>query len=137
MQSRTGDIRISQMVPNLERIMGLPVGWVQGLSILLTVIIFIALLYSIALSVWLKPKEVSWIEKEIRHAKRRHREAIVDVKEIPVAAARERVIRLGSLEELIKAADDMLKPVLHMAEAGKHTYCVVDGSMRYEYVSET
>ena len=136
-QSRTGDIRISQMVPNLERIMGLPVGWVQGLSILLTVIIFIALLYSIALSVWLKPKEVSWIEKEIRHAKRRHREAIVDVKEIPVAAARERVIRLGSLEELIKAADDMLKPVLHMAEAGKHTYCVVDGSMRYEYVSET
>ena len=135
-QSQTGDIRISQMAPNLERIMGLPVGWVRGLSILLTVIILIALLYSIALNVWLKPEEVSLVEKEIRQAKRRHKDAIVDVKEIPAAVARDRVIRLGSLEEIIKTSDDMLRPVLHMAEVGRHTYCIVDGSMRYEYVSE-
>ena len=55
--------------------------------------------------------------------------------ELPEAKAREMVIQLSSLDELIKAVDGLLKPVLHKAEAHKHTYCVIDGLTRCEYIS--
>jgi len=135
-QSQAGSVRRSEIIPNPDKIMGLSAGWVRGLSILLTAIIVLALVYLVVLSVWLRPETVPPVEKEMLRAKKKHRDAIVDVTELPTVAARERVIKFGSLEELVKTADDMLKPVLHKADNGRHTYCVVDGSLRYEYISE-
>jgi hypothetical protein len=79
---------------------------------------------------------MSRIEQEALQAKRKHKNVIVDITELPAAKPRETVVPIGSLDELIKAADSLLKPVLHQAEAGKHTYCVIDGLTRYEYISE-
>ena len=80
---------------------------------------------------------ISKIEEEALRAKRKYKGVIVDVGELPPAGAGERVIPIGSVDELVSAADALLKPVLHHAEADKHTYCVIDGGVRYLHVIET
>ena len=82
-----------------------------------------------------RPLPLTAVEAEARRARKKHEDVIVDVEEMPEAKAKEMVISLSSLEELIKAADALLKPVLYKAEAGKHTYCLIDGPTRYQYVS--
>jgi len=77
------------------------------------------------------------MEEEALRAKRKHKGVIVDVGELPPAGAGEVVIPIGSVDELVSTADALLKPVLHHAEADKHTYCVIDGGVRYLYVIET
>jgi len=79
---------------------------------------------------------MSRIEEEAFRAKKKHKNVIVDITELPAAKPREMVVPIGSLDELIKAADNLLKPVLHRAEAEKHIYCVIDGLTRYEYISK-
>ncbi len=98
-------------------------------------VIFILLVYLIVMKIWFKPEKLSPIEEEVLRARKKHKDVIVDIEELPQAKAREMVIQLSSLDELIKAADGLLKPVLHKAEAHKHTYCVIDGLTRYEYIS--
>lgn len=67
--------------------------------------------------------------------KKKRKDVIVDVEDLPEAVASEMVVSLNSLEELVKAADALLKPVLHKADLEKHTYRVIDGITTYEYVS--
>ena len=82
-----------------------------------------------------EPRPRTALEAEAQRVKKKHKDVIVDVEELPEAEAEGMVISLSSLDELVKAADALLKPVLHKAEAERHTYCVIDGLTRYEYVS--
>jgi hypothetical protein len=100
------------------------------LGVLLFVFLFVAWH-----AIWAKPV-MSKIEEEALKAKKRHKNVIVDIAKLPPARHDQIVIPVGSLEELIKIADSLLKPALHQASADKHTYCVIDGLTRYEYVSE-
>jgi len=86
-------------------------------------------------AIWARPV-MSKIEQEAFRAKKKYKNVIVDIKKLPTVRREEVVIPIGSLEELIKAADNLLKPVLHQASAHKHTYCVIDGLTRYEYISK-
>jgi hypothetical protein len=80
---------------------------------------------------------VSSVEAEALRAKRKHKGVIVDVGELPPMGAGESVIPVGSVDELVTTADALLKPVLHHTEADRHTYCVIDGGVRYVYVSQS
>ena len=40
-----------------------------------------------------------------------------------------------SLAELVKLADALLKPVLHMKHDLADVYCVIDGTVRYMYTA--
>ncbi len=82
-----------------------------------------------------KPTPASTAEAEARQARKKHKDIIIDVEKLPEAKAEEIVISLNSLNDLVKAADALLKPVLYKSEPEKHTYCVIDGLIRYEYVS--
>lgn len=102
--------------------------------VLLGVLLFV-FLFVVWHTIWARP-EMSKVEEEAFGAKKKHKNVIVDVKELPVLRREEAIIPVGSLEELIKTSDNLLKPVLHQAGADKHTYCVIDGLTRYEYISE-
>jgi len=54
---------------------------------------------------------------------------MVDIEELPEMKPDEAVISLGSL-------DDLVKPVLHQVQEGRHIYCTIDGTVRYQYVIE-
>jgi hypothetical protein len=79
---------------------------------------------------------ISRIEEEALRAKRKHRNVIVDVAELPPTGAGEVAIPIASVDELVRIADALLKPVLHHAELDKHTYCVIDSAVRYQYISQ-
>jgi hypothetical protein len=57
--------------------------------------------------------------------------AVVDIRELPSAKPSETVIPISSVDDLVKPA------VLRQAEEGRHTYCIIDSSVRYLYVVET
>ena len=78
---------------------------------------------------------ISPAEKEANWARRKYKDVIVDVSELPKVSIMQTVVEVNCLDDLAKTADQLLRPVLHKVEPGKHTYCVIDGPTRYEYVS--
>jgi CRP-like cAMP-binding protein len=42
-------------------------------------------------------------------------------------------LRQKNVNSIITLADDLVKPLLHQSEEGKHSYWVVDGAVRYQY----
>ena len=72
-------------------------------------------------------------EAAVRRLRRKHKDTIVDVAALPPIGPDEKVVRMRSVEELFKAADALLKPVLHQAGPERHTYSVSDWTTRYLY----
>jgi len=96
----------------------------------------IALLYTVWRYWESRHRRIPVLVAEAMRAMRKHKDTIVDVRNIPPAQMGQVVVPLDSLDELVKTADALLKPVLHQAEPRKHTYCVIDAMIRYEYISE-
>jgi len=134
----TGDLIRTQPGTIVENRMA-PVAnaWVfRALSLVGLALAVFALLFVLRNSRQAQVLVISGMEEEALRAKRKHKGVIVDVSELPATGAKEVVIRIGSVDELVRTADALLKPVLHQAEADKHTYCVIDGAVRYQYISQ-
>jgi hypothetical protein len=82
----------------------------------------------------IKSVPVPKVEQEAIQAKKQHKDIIVDVMALPPRGGQV-LIPVDSLDELVKVADALLKPVLHKGEPDKHTYYVTDGLTLYEYIS--
>ncbi|MEE8637231.1 MAG: DUF5305 family protein, partial [Dehalococcoidia bacterium] len=128
-EQQPGAIVENRMVPVAN-------AWVfRALSLVGLVLVVFALLFVLRNSRQAQAVAISRMEDETLRAKRKHKGVIVDVSELPPAG--EAVIPIGSVDELVNIADALLKPVLHHARADKHTYCVIDGGVRYLYVLES
>jgi len=106
--------------------------WIIGL-----VIALLALGYFSWCQIQLRLVPVTASEAEVARARKKYRQMMVDVKELPEVKPTETIIPLTTLDDLVRIADDLVKPVLHQAEKGRHTYCVIDSGVRYLYVIET
>ncbi len=106
--------------------------WIIGL-----VIALLALGYFGWSQTQLRLAPVSAGEAEAARARKKYRQMMVDVEELPGVKPTETVIPLNSLDDLVRIADDLVKPVLHQAEEGRHSYCIIDSGVRYLYVIET
>lgn len=132
--SKPGVIKTSMMVSNPKKYLGLSISGVRNLSAALAGVFFLFFLFSVLLYVRFEAVELFLLEKKALQARKKHKDVIIGVKELPEAKAGEVVIPLTSLEELLKVADALLKPVLHKAEPEKDTYCLIDGVTRYQYL---
>ena len=83
-----------------------------------------------------KPVALRPIEAEALRAKRKYKDAIASVQCLPEVKEGETVISMSSLDDLMKTADELLKPVFHQAEPDRHIYCLIDSPSRYVYVSQ-
>ena len=127
-RSQSGSIR--ETVTVLNSVWPARVGAIFGL--LLAVLLAYYVVWNYA---HVKPVALTGVEAEARRAKKKHKNVIVDVEDLPqFLASFSRVASVGSLEELVNIADALLKPVIHKAEPGKHIYRVIDGVTEYEYV---
>ena len=124
------------MIPNPNRYLGLPVTGIRALSATTAGVMLGLFIYFLGLYMKFKPAPPPEIEKELQLARRKYKELIVDVEELPDVRSGETVISLSSLDDLIRTAEELLKPVLHQAEKERHTYCAIDGLVRYQYVSQ-
>jgi len=69
-------------------------------------------------------------------ARKKYKQVMVDIEELPSVKPNEIVISLTSLDDLVRVADDLVKPVVHQAKEGRHIYCIIDSGIRYLYVVE-
>lgn len=70
-----------------------------------------------------------------RQIAEKHKDILINVAELPEPSENERVMQINSLAELVKLANSLLKPVLHQTDGENHTYCVIDGTIRYVYLT--
>ena len=125
-ETKSGFITQTVVVPNSGRMAGI-VGSLGVFGMMVAGLLFAIYRYRQA------EEAPVWDEQAIRTKKER-KDVIVDVEELPPSWISNAAIPFDSLDELVKIADALLKPVLHKAEPGKHTYYVVDGAIRYTYV---
>jgi hypothetical protein len=135
-ESKPGSITTSQMIPNPNKYMGLTVSRVRILAPTVAGIVISLFVYLIWRRLKLKPMEVPKIDKEVRLAKKKYGERIAEAtSQTPIEG--EKAISIGSMEDLIKIADELGKPVIHQAPSipeEAHAYYVFDGATRYQYV---
>jgi len=127
-QSQSGSIG-GVTTPTASEKGGWKTPWLAGL-----VVALVALGYFGWNQTQLKVAGVSEVEAEAIRAKKKYKQVIVDVEELPSVKPNEMVIPIGSVDDLARIADDLVKPVLHQVEAGRHIYCIVDGAVRYQYL---
>ncbi len=132
--AQPGTIEQAMVLPNRLKYVGLTITAMRDFSIIIATVLLVLLLSLLALRVWLKPEESFCIEEEVKRVKKKHRDAVVDVEQLPAPDPKEMIIMLSSLNDLVKTADALFKPVLHKDSREGHTYCVIDGFTRYQFV---
>lgn len=86
----------------------------------------------VIIGVQLKPRLARKRDKNKHQVLRRCKERIVEADmraELPPGKA----VPLKSLEDLVRVADEIVKPVVHLAIPQGNMYYVLDGEVRYEY----
>ena len=68
---------------------------------------------------------------------KKYKQMMVDVEALPDVKPSDTVVPLSSVDDLVRIADDLARPVLHQAEERRHSYCVIDSGVRYLYIVET
>jgi hypothetical protein len=82
-----------------------------------------------------EPSIINDLWESTQQTAEKHKGIIVNVAELPEPAETEKVTQIGSLAELVKLADSLLKPILHQKDAERHVYCVIDGMARYVFMT--
>lgn len=100
-----------------------------GLRVSLPILCILAVFY------WRRPKP-PFLEEELKRNRKKYGELISEVSDFPPIREGEVIIGASSLEALVNISNNSLKPILLKVEAEKHSYCVIDGLLRYEYISE-
>ena len=70
----------------------------------------------------------------VARARKKYKDTLVDVEELPRTRAGDLVVSVSSIDDLARISDESLKPLLHCAQQGRHSYSVIDGTIRYEYI---
>ncbi len=134
--SKSGSITTTQVIANPDRYLGLSVAGARNLSATLAGIFFFLCVVSVVLSVIFKPVELSPIEKEALRVRKKYGERMAEAtNQTPIEG--EKTISLGSIEDLIKVADELGKLIIHQAPSKSeepHAYYVFDGATQYQYL---
>jgi len=135
-KSEPSSITTSQMIPNPSKYVGLSVSGARNLSTALAGVFFLFLLFSVVLYIKFKPEKLSQIEREAQRASKKYGSRMAEATSQTLLEG-EKIISLGSMEDLIKVADELGKPIIHQAPTTPeepHAYYVFDGATRYQYV---
>ena len=133
-KSEPRSLETTQTTRKQEKYLGILVAQARVLFSSLAGIILVLFGFSLLLYFRPRPGEPTEIERRAERAAKKYKDIIVDTKDLPVVVPGENVVLLDSLDDLIKAAQGLLKPVLHKTEEGRHVYYVLDAATRYEYV---
>jgi hypothetical protein len=132
-KSEPGSIQTIDTIIHEEEFIGVTIRILRIITPIVLGIAFLLLIFFLMLYFRKSPLELSEIEKEALEIAKKYKGIIIDIRELPMVKPGETVVELRSLEDLVKAAEGILKPVLHKAGYEKHVYTVMDPPMRYEY----
>jgi len=135
-ESKPGSITKTEIIPNPNKYLGLSVDRLRMLTLILGGIFLVLLVTSLVFYNRFKLPEPSLIEKEVLQAEKKYGDRIAEAtSQTPMEGGW--IVSLDSMEDLIKLADELGKPVIHQppsASEKQHAYYVFDGATRYQYV---
>jgi hypothetical protein len=135
-QSTPGSIAVTESARNPSKFLLMPLTTARYLVPIVAGILIIVFTYLAILYFRKRPGKPTEIDLEAQQAKKKYKAMIAELKDLPGVEPNETVISLHSLDDLIKTAEGLLKPVLHKAETYRHTYLVFDGPVRYMYINQ-
>lgn len=128
-KTKSGSIGETQVIlfPAVKTLRNLVVGG--------TIVVLILSAYLLWMYATFQKRRPMLVE-ELRQAKKKY--LVVEAESPPPLMEGQMVVRLRTLEDLAKVAEEIYKPIIYGVEGNKHFYCAIDslGSVRYEYVSE-
>jgi len=134
--TQEGAITTTQIIPNPSRYLGLSVGGIKITSLILGLIFLMLFIASLVFYNQTKPADLPMFEKEAITIGKKYADRIAEAgSQTPVTG--EKIISLGSIEDLVKVADELGKPIIHQPPTTtekQHAYCVIDGTTRYQYI---
>lgn len=83
-----------------------------------------------------RPRRVDLLAREVRRIRRKYRKRMAQLGPGQSGLPGEEAVPLGSIEDLARVSEELLKPIIHSgpADPGEpHIFFVVDGTTRYEY----
>lgn len=133
--SQPGAIKQTKVIANPNMYMGLSLDGARTASSALAGLFLFLCLGSVVLYVLTRPPKPSLAEKEAARLKKKYAGRIVEaLGHAPPAG--DKTVSLSSVEDLMRVADELGKPVIHqglISSDERHVYCVIDGTTRYEY----
>jgi len=129
-------ITTTQIIPNPSRYLGLSVGGVKMTSLILGLIFLMLFIASLVFYNQTKPAELPLFQKEAIAVGKKYSDRIAEA-DSQTPTVGEKIISLGSIDDLIKVADELGKPVIHQPPTTterQHTYYVIDGTTQYQYI---
>jgi hypothetical protein len=134
--TQPGSIQKTELVPNPNKYLGLPLAGARNLSAALAGVFFLLFALSVVLYVRFKPVELPEVEREAVGLRKKYGKLMAEAT-VHTPVEGEKIISLGSMEDLIKVADELGKPIIHLAPSTSeepHAYYVLDGATRYQYL---
>lgn len=137
--TQEGAITTTRIIPNPNRYIGLSAGGLKTTSLILGLIFLAIFITSLVFYQKTKPAELPLFEKEALAVGKKYADRIAQASsQTPVAS--EKIISLDSIEDLVKVADELGKPIMHQPPttlAKQHTYYIIDGASQYQYIIAT
>jgi hypothetical protein len=134
--TQEGAITTTHTIPNSNRYLGLSVSGVKTTSLTLLLIFLAIFVVALVYYQKTKPAELPLFEKEALAIDKKYADRIAQAgSQTPVAS--EKIVSLGSIEDLVKIADELGKPIMHQPPSNsekQHTYYVIDGATQYQYI---
>ena len=131
-----GAITTVYILANPSRYLGLSVDGLKLTSLILGLIFLLIFIASLVFYNQTKPAELPLSEKEAISVGKKYADRIAQASsQTPMID--EKIITLGSMDDLVKIADELGKPIMHQpptASEKRHTYYVIDGTSQYQYI---
>jgi hypothetical protein len=133
--SQAGAIRALSTVPNARQYLGLTAAAARLGSLIWGIVLGLLGAAALALYLRAKPESSEPLQKETAAIKKKYGVRLVETLE-QTNGGESKVIPLKSMEDLIKVADELAKPVLFHSPGdgpGPAEYAVLDGTTRYQF----
>lgn len=134
--TQEGAITTTYIIPNPNRYLGLSVDGVKTTSLILGIIFLLIFIASLVFYNKTKAPELPLSEKTALAVGKKYADRIAEASS-QTSLVDEKIVTLGSIEDLVKVADELGKPIMHQpptATDKRHIYYVIDGNSQYQYV---
>ncbi len=138
-KTQEGAITTTRIIPNPNRYLGLSADGLKTTSLILGLIFLAIFITSLVFYNQTKPTELPLFEKEALSVGKKYADRIAQASS-QTPAAGEKIISLDSIEDLVKVADELGKPIMHQpptTSEKQHTYYIIDGASQYQYIIAT
>jgi hypothetical protein len=139
-KTQSGGIKTTNIVTNSQKYLGLSLSAARTTSLILMVIFLLLTALTMVFYFRYRPAPVPTTVKKVAQLKKKYGQRMAEAtgnSMIDISADSRNVLTLDSMEDLIKIADELAKPIIYQEpgpDGEQYAYFVLDGINRYQYL---